>query len=67
MIVTRRATFRLYPTAAQERQLYRWRSMHQQLYNAALYHRKTEYQRFGRSVSYLDQQNLDNLVSVVVR
>lgn len=31
--------------------------MHQQLYNAALYHRKTEYQRFGRSVSYLDQQN----------
>lgn len=31
--------------------------MHQQLYNAALYHRKTEYERFGRSVSYLDQQN----------
>jgi putative transposase len=57
MIVTRRATFRLYPTVRQEKQLGKWRSMHQQLYNAALYHRKTEYQRFGRSISYLDQQN----------
>jgi putative transposase len=57
MIVTRRATFRLYPTASQVHQLGKLRSMHQQLYNAALYHRKTEYQRFGRSVSYLDQQD----------
>ena len=34
-----------------------WRKLHCSLYNAAVYHRKTEYQRFGKSVSYLDQQN----------
>jgi putative transposase len=31
--------------------------MHQQLYNAALYHRKTEYQKFGNKVNYFQQQN----------
>jgi putative transposase len=31
--------------------------MHKDLYNAALYHRKTEYQKFGNKVDYLQQQN----------
>jgi transposase len=31
--------------------------LHKDLYNAALYHRKTEYQRFGKSITYYDQQN----------
>jgi putative transposase len=31
--------------------------MHKDLYNAALYHRQTEYQKFGNKVDYLQQQN----------
>lgn len=31
--------------------------MHQALYNAALYNRKTQYQKFGHSVDYFEQQN----------
>jgi putative transposase len=31
--------------------------MHKDLYNAALYHRKTEYQKFGNKIDYLQQQN----------
>jgi putative transposase len=31
--------------------------MHKDLYNAALYHRKTEYQKFGNKVDYFQQQN----------
>ncbi|MGB3203648.1 MAG: transposase [Crinalium sp.] len=58
MIVTRRATFRLYPTKSQEVKLHYWRRLHKDLYNACLYQRKTEYKRFGNSVSYYDQQNL---------
>lgn len=57
MQVTRRATFRLYPTPTQERQLYEWKKMHQHLYNAAIANRKTQYERFSRSVGYLEQQN----------
>jgi len=34
-----------------------WRKMHKDLYNACLYHRKTEYQKFNRSVGYFDHQN----------
>jgi putative transposase len=56
-MVTRRVTFRLYPTRQQEAQLHRWRRMHCNLYNAALADRKTSYQKLGVSVSYLDQQN----------
>ncbi|MEA5507406.1 transposase [Halotia wernerae UHCC 0503] len=58
MIVTRRTTFRLYPTKSQEVKLHYWRRLHKDLYNACLDHRKTEYQRFGNSVSYYDQQNI---------
>ncbi len=53
---TRRATFRLYPTSAQEQKL-RWgRKMHQELYNSALSNRKTQYQKFGNKVDYYQQQ-----------
>jgi putative transposase len=31
--------------------------MHKDLYNAAVYHRKTEYQKFGNSINYFQQQN----------
>jgi putative transposase len=53
---TRRATFRLYPTSAQEQKL-RWaRAMHKELYNSALANRKTQYQKFGNKVDYYQQQ-----------
>lgn len=56
-MLTRRTTFRLYPNKQQAQKLHYFRKLHCSLYNAAVYHRKTEYQRFGKSVSYLDQQN----------
>lgn len=56
-MLTRRTTFRLYPNKQQSQKLHYWRKLHCLLYNAAVYHRKSEYQRFGKSVSYLDQQN----------
>lgn len=31
--------------------------MHKDLYNAALYNRKTQYEKFGHSVDYFEQQN----------
>jgi len=57
MITTRRITYRLYPTCQQEKTLHYWRKLHCALYNAAVYNRKTQYQKFGHSVSYLEQQN----------
>lgn len=57
-MITRRVTFRLYPSKAQEAKLHYFRKLHKHLYNACVYHRKTEYKRFGRNVSYLDQQNI---------
>lgn len=56
-MIIRRITFRLYPTATQEKQLYEWRRMHKDLYNAALSNRKTQYERFGHAVDYFEQQN----------
>ena len=56
-MVTRRATFRLYPSATQAKQLHEWRRMHKDLYNAALSNRKTQYQKFGHAVDYFEQQN----------
>ena len=53
----KRITFRLYPNQAQNAQLHYWRKLHCLLYNACVDHRKTEYQRFGNSVNYFDQQN----------
>jgi putative transposase len=37
--------------------MHEWRRMHKDLYNAALYNRKTQYQKFGHSVDYFEQQN----------
>jgi putative transposase len=57
MSITRRVTFRLYPSKTQAQKLSYWRRMHKDLYNAALAHRKTEYQKFGNKIDYLKQQN----------
>lgn len=56
-MITRRITYRLYPSRQQEQTLHSWRKMHCALYNAAVYNRKTQYQQFGHSVNYLEQQN----------
>ncbi len=57
MTVTRRVTFRLYPSRQQAAMLHYWRRLHCSLYNAAVYNRKTQYQKFGHSVDYFEQQN----------
>jgi putative transposase len=57
MVTTRRITFKLYPNRQQENTLHYWRKLHCALYNAAVYNRKTQYQKFGHSVNYLEQQN----------
>jgi putative transposase len=47
----------LYPKQNVEKKL-RWvLRMHKDLYNAAIANRKTQYERFGHSVSYYEQQN----------
>ena len=55
-MITRRVTFRLYPSKAQEAKLFEARRLHAYLYNACVEHRKTSYQKFGQSVDYFDQQ-----------
>ena len=57
MVSTRRVTFRLYPTRQEEITLHNWRRMHCELYNAAIANRRTQYEKFGRSVDYFEQQN----------
>jgi putative transposase len=57
-MVTRRVTFRLYPSKLQEDKLHYFRKLHKDLYNACVYHRKTQYQKFGQNITYFDQQNL---------
>jgi putative transposase len=47
----------VYPSKAQEAKLQEWRRMHKDLYNAAVANRKTQYQKYGHSVDYLEQQN----------
>ena len=56
-MVTRRITYRLYPTASQEQTLYGCRRLHTYLYNSALADRRDSYQRDGVSIDYFDQQN----------
>jgi putative transposase len=53
----RRATFRLDPTRAVSEILHYHRKLHKELYNSAVCERKVAYQKFGKSVSYFDQQN----------
>jgi len=57
-MVTRRVTFRLDPSKLQEDKLHYFRKLHKDLYNACVYHRKTQYQKFGQNVTYFGQQNL---------
>ncbi|MFB2882377.1 RNA-guided endonuclease InsQ/TnpB family protein [Floridanema aerugineum] len=57
LIVIRRVTFRLYPKPAALKNLLYARRLHKDLYNAGIANRKTQYERFGRSVNYLEQQN----------
>ncbi|MGB7442285.1 MAG: transposase [Coleofasciculaceae cyanobacterium] len=57
MSITRRVTFRLYPTKAQSQKLSYWRRLHKDLYNAAVSNRITQYKKFEHSVNYLEQQN----------
>ncbi|AFY67499.1 RNA-guided endonuclease TnpB family protein [Geitlerinema sp. PCC 7407] len=56
-MLTRRITYRLYPTRQQESTLHYWRKLHCGLYNAALANRKTQYQKFNHAVDYFEQQN----------
>jgi putative transposase len=56
MMLTRRATFRLYPSESQTVKLFEARRLHAYLYNACVEHRKTSYQKFGKSVDYFTQQ-----------
>jgi putative transposase len=53
----RRVTFRLYPKSAAAKKLLYARQLHKHLYNAAIANRKTQYERFGHSVNYYEQQN----------
>jgi len=55
-MMTRRTTFRLYPSKAQTAKLFEARRLHAYLYNACVEHRKTSYQKFGKPISYYDQQ-----------
>jgi putative transposase len=55
-MAVRRITFRVYPTSVQQQKLYWARAMHKELYNSALYNRKNQYQKFGNSVDYYQQQ-----------
>ena len=57
LTVVRRYTFRLYPNKSQTSKLFEARRLHCYLYNAAISQRKTDYQYFSKSVTYLQQQN----------
>ena len=55
-MLTRRITFRLYPSRTQERKLFEARRLHAYLYNGAVANRKTQYRFFKHSVDYFEQQ-----------
>ena len=57
MTITRRVTFKLYPSTSQNEKLHYWRRLHKDLYNACVSHRVTQYKQFGKSINYFDQQN----------
>ncbi len=56
-MLTRRTTFRLYPSKSQTAKLFEMRRLHCTLYNSAIADRKNSYQKLGKSISYYDQQN----------
>ena len=53
----RRVTFRLYPNIKQDQTMRYHRKLHKELYNAAVSNRFVQYQKFGHSVDYFEQQN----------
>lgn len=55
-MLTRRITYRLYPSTSQLNKLFYWRRMHAYLYNAAVSNRITQYRKFNHSVDYFEQQ-----------
>lgn len=57
MSITRRVTYRLYPSPSQVKILGEWRRLHCYLYNAAIASRKTQYKHFKKSIGYYEQQN----------
>ncbi len=57
VMALRRATFRLYPSDKVNAELHYHRKLHKDLYNAAVSNRITYYKKFGKSVSYFEQQN----------
>ena len=56
-MVTRRVTFRLYPKPNAVKRLHWARKMHKELYNSAIANRRVQYERYGHSVDYYEQQN----------
>src|ERR1035437_3018850 len=50
--------FRIYPTFSQEQKFLETLKLCQELYNGALEERKAFYKTFGKSLSYIDQQNV---------
>lgn len=56
-MLTRRVTYRLYPTKQQTDKLFEWKRLHCYLYNAALADRRDMYKRWEISVDYFGQQN----------
>lgn len=56
-MVTRRATFRLYPKPNVVKRLHWARRMHKELYNSAIVNRRVQYERYGHNVDYSEQQN----------
>ncbi|WP_199194003.1 RNA-guided endonuclease TnpB family protein [Pleurocapsa sp. CCALA 161] len=55
-MLTRRITYRLYPSTSQLNKLFYWRRMHAYVYNGAVSNRITQYRKFGHSVDYFEQQ-----------
>lgn len=53
--VNRRITYKLYPSAQQERLLWQCHKLHCDLYNAALEERISAYQKAGKSIGYAAQ------------
>jgi putative transposase len=55
-MLTRRITYRLYPSTSQLDKLFYWRRLHAYVYNGAVSNRITQYRKFGHSVDYFEQQ-----------
>ena len=57
-MLTRRLTFRAYPSPTQKSSLFKARKLHQLLYNACLAHRRFEWKKNQKTVDYFTQQNI---------